>query len=98
MHHAATLVTTALLFGLAPAWQAARVPLVEAMKLGGRGSSDRAGRVRQALVVAEIAVALLLMTGAGLLVRTLVSLNNVDAGYRADNVVDDERSDCRFDG
>ena len=82
----ATLVT-ALLFGLAPAWHAARVPLVEAMNLGGRGSSDRIGRVRQALVVAELAVALLLMTGAGLLVRTLVSLNNVDAGYQADNVV-----------
>ena len=63
------------------------MPLVEAMNLGGRGSSDRIGRVRQALVVAEIAIALLLMTGAGLLVRTLVSLNNVDAGYRADNVV-----------
>ena len=80
-------VLTALLFGLAPAWQAARVPLVEAMNIGGRGSSDRAGRVRQALAVVEIAVALLLITGAGLLVRTLVSLNNVDAGYRADNVV-----------
>ena len=80
-------VVTALLFGLAPAWHAARVPLVEAMNLRGRGSSDRIGRVRQALVVAEIAIALLLMTGAGLLVRTLVSLNNVDAGYRADNVV-----------
>ena len=83
---AATLIT-ALLFGLAPAWHAARVPLVETMNLGGRGSSDRIGRVRQALVVAEIAIALLLMTGAGLLIRTLMSLNNVDAGYRADNVV-----------
>ena len=83
---AATLIT-ALLFGVAPAWQAARVPLVEAMNLGGRGSSDRVGRIRQALVVAEIAIALLLMTGAALLVRTLVSLNDVAAGYRADNVV-----------
>jgi putative ABC transport system permease protein len=80
-------VLTGLLFGLAPAWQAARVPLVEALTAGGRGSSDGAGRVRQALVVAEIAIALLLVTGAGLLLRTLVSLNNVDAGYRADNVV-----------
>jgi putative ABC transport system permease protein len=80
-------VLTALLFGLAPAWQAARVPLIEAMNTGGRGSSDRAGRMRQALAVVEIAIALLLMTGAGLLVRTLVSLNNVDPGYRADNVV-----------
>jgi putative ABC transport system permease protein len=78
---------TALLFGLAPAWQATRVPLIEAMHAGGRGSSDRAGRLRQTLVVVEIAVALLLMTGAGLMVRTLVSLNNIDAGYRADNVL-----------
>jgi putative ABC transport system permease protein len=82
----ATLVT-ALLFGLAPAWHAARVPLVEAMNVGGRGSSDRIGRLRQALVIVEIAIALLLMTGAGLFVRTLASLNNVDPGYRADNVV-----------
>jgi putative ABC transport system permease protein len=82
----ATLVT-AVLFGLAPAWHAARVPLVEAMSAGGRGSSDRVGRMRQALVVAEMAIALLLLTGAGLLVRTLISLNNVDAGYRADNVL-----------
>src|SRR5262245_19322775 len=82
----ATLATS-LLFGLAPAWQAARVPLVEAMTGGGRGATDRAGRTRQALAVLEIAAALLLTTGAGLLVRTLVSLNNVDAGYRADRIV-----------
>jgi putative ABC transport system permease protein len=81
-----TLVTV-LLFGSAPAWQAARVSLVEAMNTGGRGASDRAGRVRASLAVLEIAVALLLMTGAGLLVRTLMSLNNVDAGYRAERVV-----------
>jgi putative ABC transport system permease protein len=78
---------TALLFGLVPAWQGARVSLVDAMNSGGRGSSDRGGRVRQALAVLEIATALLLLTGGGLLVRTLVSLNSVDAGYRADNVV-----------
>jgi predicted permease len=80
-------IATSLLFGLAPAWQAARVPLVEAMTGGGRGATDRAGRTRQALAVLEIAAALLLTTGAGLLVRTLVSLNSVDAGYRADRVV-----------
>ena len=78
---------TSLLFGLAPAWQAARVPLVEAMTGGGRGATDRAGRIRHALAVLEIAAALLLTTGAGLLLRTLVSLNSVDAGYRADHVV-----------
>ena len=47
----------------------------------------RPGGSVQALVVVEVAIALLLMTGAGLLVRTLGSLNNVDAGYRADSVV-----------
>ena len=81
-----TLVT-ALLFGLAPAWQAAHVPLTESMTAGGRGSSDRGIRLRQTLVVIEIAAALLLVTGAGLLIRTLISLNDVDAGYRAENVV-----------
>jgi predicted permease len=80
-------VSTALLFGLAPAWQATRLALVEALTVGGRGSSDGTGRVRQALVVAEVAIALLLVTGAGLFLRTLASLYNVDAGYRADNVV-----------
>jgi putative ABC transport system permease protein len=63
------------------------VPLIEAMSGGGRGSTDRAGRIRQTLAVIEIAAALLLMTGAGLLVRTLITLNAVDAGYRADRVV-----------
>lgn len=78
---------TALLFGLAPAWQAMRVPLVQAMASGGRGSSDHSARVRQTLAVLEIAVALLLTTGAGLLVRTLVWLQNVDPGYRAEHVL-----------
>jgi len=80
-------VVTGLLFGLGPAWHAARLPLAEALSAGGRGSSDGAGRIRQTLVVAEIAIALLLLMGAGLLMRTLISLNNVDPGYRADNVV-----------
>jgi putative ABC transport system permease protein len=80
-------VGTSLLFGLAPAWQAARVPLVEAMTSGGRGTTDRAGRIRHALAVLEIAAALLLTTGASLLLRTLVSLNGVDAGYRAEHVI-----------
>jgi len=80
-------VLTSLLVGLAPVWQAARVPLLEALNTGARGSSDRAGYLRPALVVMEIASALLLLTGAGLLVRTLVLLDRVDAGYHAHNVV-----------
>lgn len=81
-----TLVTT-LVFGLTPAWQAASVPLTESMMAGGRGSSDRGSGLRQMLVVIEIAAALVLVTGAGLLIRTLVSLHQVDAGYRAENVL-----------
>lgn len=78
---------TAVLFGIAPAWQALRVPLAEAMGAGGRSVTDRTGRLRASLAVIEIASALLLMTGAGLLLRTVMSLNRVDAGYRADRVL-----------
>jgi putative ABC transport system permease protein len=83
----AVSLVTALLFGLAPAWHAAHVPMVEAMQSGGRGASDGAGRLRQSLAVVEIAAALLLVTGAGLLLRTLMSLDRVDSGYQADNVI-----------
>ena len=81
-----TLVT-ALLFGLVPAWQASAVPLAEMTSAGGRGSTRRAGGLRAALVVGEVAAAVLLLSGAGLLVRTLVALNSVDPGFRADRVL-----------
>ncbi|OLC51560.1 MAG: hypothetical protein AUH43_02385 [Acidobacteria bacterium 13_1_40CM_65_14] len=83
---ALTLVT-AVVVGLVPAWHAVRVPLAEAMTAGGRGSTDRAGRMRTALAAIEIAAALLLLTGAGLFVRTLMSLTQQDLGYRAEHVV-----------
>jgi putative ABC transport system permease protein len=78
---------TSLVVGLAPAWNAARVPLSEAMTVGGRSATEHAGRFRHALTIIEVAVAVLLATGAGLLLRTLVSLNNVDGGYRAEGVL-----------
>jgi putative ABC transport system permease protein len=78
---------TTLLFGFVPAWQAAAVPLAEATNAGGRGSTRRAGRLRAALVVAEVAAAVLLLSGAGLLVRTLVALNGIDPGFRAERVL-----------
>jgi putative ABC transport system permease protein len=83
----AVTCTTTLLVGLAPAWSAARVPLAEAMTAGGRGSTQHGAFLRHALTVVEVAVAVLLATGAGLLARTLVSLNLVDGGYRAEGVV-----------
>jgi putative ABC transport system permease protein len=80
-------VGTALLFGLVPAWQASTVPLAEATASGGRGSTRSGGRLRTALVVGEVAAAVLLLTGAGLLIRTLIALNRVDPGFRADHVL-----------
>jgi len=79
--------STTLLFGFVPAWQASAVPLAEATSAGGRGSTRRAGRLRAALVVGEVAAAVLLLTGAGLLVRTLIAMNGVDPGFRAEKVL-----------
>jgi putative ABC transport system permease protein len=78
---------TALLFGLFPAWHASAVPLAEMTSAGGRGSTKSAGGLRAALVVGEVAAAVLLLAGAGLLVRTLIALNNIDPGFRAENVL-----------
>ncbi len=80
-------VGTALLFGMVPAWQASSVPLAEMTSAGGRGSTKRAGGLRAALVIGEVAAAVLLLTGAGLLVRTLIALNSVDPGFRAAHVL-----------
>jgi putative ABC transport system permease protein len=82
----AMTLTTALVAGLAPTWRAARITLTQAMA-GGRTATDHAGRFRHVLTIVEVAAAVLLVVGAGLLVRTLISLNNVDAGYRADRVL-----------
>ncbi|HEV3138953.1 MAG TPA: FtsX-like permease family protein, partial [Vicinamibacterales bacterium] len=77
-------------FGVAPASQSARVPLAETMQDSGRtatGSGGRIGVARSALVVAEIAASVLLVAGAGLLIRTLAALAAVDAGYTVDRVL-----------
>jgi putative ABC transport system permease protein len=77
----------AVLFGLAPAWQALHVPLANTMSAGGRGATRGISALRAALVVGEVAVAVLLLSGAGLLVRTLLAMNQVDPGFRADHVL-----------
>ena len=83
---AATLAT-GILFGLAPAWQAGRLSLTDALRSGGRALTGSAARFRTALAIAEIAVAMMLVVGAGLLLRTLLTLDNVDPGFRANNVL-----------
>jgi putative ABC transport system permease protein len=80
---------TALLFGLFPALQSARTPLAETLKETGRRalSGPRGRRLRSALVVSEIALAMVLLVGAGLMVRTLTELHRVDLGFRAAGVL-----------
>jgi putative ABC transport system permease protein len=81
---AATTLTVGILFGLVPAWQAARTSLVQSISAESRSSTSRGGRMRQMLVAGEVAAAVVLLCGAGLLLRTLLVLDNVDTGYRAD--------------
>ena len=85
---AASVIAT-VLAGLAPALQASRVDLNEALKQStGRSSiGGKAGRLRAALVVAEVALSMILVTGAGLLVKSLNALHNVDLGFQPQNVL-----------
>jgi putative ABC transport system permease protein len=85
----ALAVFTALVFGLAPALQTARRDLVEPLKDSGRGVSGgfRRGRLRNALVVVELALSLVLLTGAGVMIRTFVKLTSTDLGFEAKNIL-----------
>jgi putative ABC transport system permease protein len=84
----AVSVITGILFGLVPALRASRTDPQEALKEGGRaiGSPGRQ-RVRNVLVVAEAATALILLVGAGVLMRSFIRLMNVDAGFRPAGVL-----------
>jgi predicted permease len=75
------------LFGLVPAWKTSQADPQTALKEGGRGASGIHNGAQSAFVVAEIAVALVLLIGAGLMVRTLARLANVDPGFNPRNVV-----------
>jgi putative ABC transport system permease protein len=78
---------TGLLFGLLPALKLSRTDLNLTLKETGRGGSFHGRGLRSALMVSEVALAIVLLVGAGLLVRSFFNLIYVDPGYRADNML-----------
>jgi putative ABC transport system permease protein len=82
-------IITGLIFGLAPALQISKPNLAESLKETGRGSGPAASRnrLRSALVISEIAMTLVLLVCAGLLIRTVARLRNVDSGFNANNIL-----------
>lgn len=85
----AITLATGVLFGLAPSWVTSRSSVSSSLKEGASSTTSELGRkrLRNALVVAETALALVLLAGAGLLVRTFIKLTKVDLGINARNVV-----------
>lgn len=86
---AAAALFVGVLFGLAPAWQATAAESSAAGVTGAdsRTTTGRGGRLRGSLVIGEVATAVLLLFGAGLLLRTLVAVETIDRGYSADRVL-----------
>jgi putative ABC transport system permease protein len=82
-------VLTSVLFGLVPALQAAKPELATSLKEGGRSGTETlaGGRLRSALIVTEMALAMVLLVGAGLLLRSLLGLGGVDPGFAKDHVI-----------
>jgi putative ABC transport system permease protein len=82
-------VLTGVLFGIVPAWRAARPNLNETLSDGGRqsGAASTRSPLRSGLVVAEVALALVLLICAGLLIKTVVRLRSVDPGFKPDRLV-----------
>ena len=86
-------ILTGILFGVAPAVRAARVDLNTGLKAGGRASQGAGGfntarhRLRSLLVVSELALSLMLLIGAGLLIRSFLRLQSVPPGFNSDHVI-----------
>lgn len=81
-------LATGVIFGLAPALHASKIDLTESLKTGGQNSgAAKSHRLRSALAIAEIAIAVVLVIGAGLLVKSLWELSHVNPGFRTESIV-----------
>lgn len=80
-------LATSVIFGVLPALQATRGRLTRGLQEGGRSGGAGGQRVRSTLVVAEMALAVVLLTGAGLLIRSFIEMTRVDAGFRAEEAM-----------
>jgi putative ABC transport system permease protein len=81
-------VLTGIIFGLVPAVQSARADVQSALKDGGNaGASSQQNLLRSALVVAEVSAAMVLLVGAGLLIKSFLRLQQMDAGLRPENII-----------
>ena len=87
-------IATGVLFGLIPALASGKPELTEALKEGGRGSTSgvRRNRIRNALVISEVALALVLLVSAGLLIKSFVRIQNVNPGFNPRGIVTMELS------
>jgi putative ABC transport system permease protein len=80
-------LATGIVFGLMPAIWGPRVELTDALKEGSRGATSGGGRLRKALVVAEVALSVMLLIGAGLMLRSFSQLRSVNPGFRTDHAL-----------
>ena len=83
----AVSLLTGILFGLVPAWRATRLNLVTLLKEGGRQSSGSRHRSNRILAVCEVALAFVLLVGAGLMINSVLRLQRVDIGYDPENLL-----------
>jgi putative ABC transport system permease protein len=84
---AITALTVGGVFGLAPAWRSTGIPAAQALAVDSRTTVGGGSMLRNLLVAGEVATAVLLLVGAGLLLRTLLAVQNVDRGYQAESVL-----------
>jgi predicted permease len=86
---AAAAIVAGILFGIAPAWQLSRIARFDALKEGGRSGTAglRRQKLRAGLVIGEVALALVLLVGAGLFLRSLASLQDVNPGFQPNGII-----------